>query len=186
MPVALLGTLYFAAVLLLLGFGLAARRVRSNVAAYVFAASIAGLAGVFYLAYASFVVLKTVCLLCVATYVAVIGLFVSAALAARSPMRTLPARLAADLSTLLRTPAAVAAIVAFAAAAVVAIRWFPAETVTAAAADERGQAAAPAGQAAAPAAPADGRRPEGARAVPRRPAAHAGDGRLARAPPWCW
>ncbi len=111
-----------------------------------------GLAGVFYLAYASFVVLKTVCLLCVATYVAVIGLFVSAALAARSPMRTLPARLAADLSTLLRTPAAVAAIVAFAAAAVVAIRWFPVEAVTAAATETAGQAAAPAGQAAAPAA----------------------------------
>ena len=56
------------------------------------------LAGVFYLAYASLVVLKTVCLLCVATYVAVTGLFVSAAVATRVPMRTLPARLAADVS----------------------------------------------------------------------------------------
>ena len=62
-------------------------------------AAIVGLAGVFYLGYASFVVLKNVCLLCVATYVAVIGLFVSAAVATRIPMRTLPGRLAGDLST---------------------------------------------------------------------------------------
>ena len=143
--VALLGTLYFAAVLL--ADRLRPRRADTcgpNVAAYVFAASIAGLAGVFYFGYASFVVLKTVCLLCVATYVAVIGLFVSAAVATRTPMRSLPARLAADVSTLLRTPAAAAAVVAFVVLAAGAVRWFPAETVTAAAADPATQAGAPA------------------------------------------
>jgi uncharacterized membrane protein/protein-disulfide isomerase len=139
--VALLGTLYFAGVLLLVAFGLAARRMRANIAGYVFVASIVGLAGVFYLAYASLVVLKTVCLLCVATYVAVTGLFVSAAVATRVPMRTLPARLAADVSTLLRTPAAAAAVVAFAVLAAGAVRWFPAEAV-AAASVEGDQAAA--------------------------------------------
>lgn len=142
--VALLGTLYFSGVLLLLGFGAAAPRLRPNVAAYVFASAIVGLAGVFYLGYASFVVLKNVCLLCVATYVAVLGLFVSAAAATRIPMRTLPERLAADLSTMLRTPAAAAAAVAFVVLAAGAVRWFPAEPVTAAAADPAGQAAAPA------------------------------------------
>jgi uncharacterized membrane protein/protein-disulfide isomerase len=142
--VALLGALYFAGVLLLLGFGAAARAVRPNVAAYVFAAAIVGLAGVFYLGYASFVVLKTVCLLCVATYVAVLGLFVSAAAATRIPMRTLPERLAADLSTILRTPAAAAAAVAFVVLAAGAVRWFPAEPVTAASTDGAGQAATPA------------------------------------------
>ena len=124
----------------------------------MFALSIVGLAGVFYLAYASFVVLKTVCLLCVATYVAMIGLFVSAA-AGREESHAHPARAAR------RRPVDAApharrrwrAVVAFAAAAVVAIRWFPAEAVTAAAAATAGQAAAPAAQAAAPA--AAGRQP---------------------------
>jgi uncharacterized membrane protein len=139
--VALLGVLYFGGVLLLIGFGAAARAVRPNVAAYVFAAAIVGLAGVFYLGYASFVVLKNLCLLCVVTYVAVIGLFVSAAAATRIPMRTLPERLAADLSTLLRTPAAAAAAAAFVVLAAGAVRWFPAEPVTAASADAAGQAA---------------------------------------------
>ena len=88
--VALLGAIYFAGVLGLLAFGAAAPRLRANIAGYVFAAAIVGLAGVFYLGYASFVVLKTLCLLCVATYVAVAGLFVSAAMAARIPMRTCP------------------------------------------------------------------------------------------------
>ncbi|MGE0362619.1 MAG: vitamin K epoxide reductase family protein [Vicinamibacterales bacterium] len=150
--VALLGAVYFTGLLLLLGFGAALPRLGGNIAGYVFAASIVGLAGVFYLGYASFVVLKNVCLVCVATYVAVIGLFVSAAVATRIPMRTLPARLAADLATLLRTPAAAAAALAFAALAVGAIRWFPAEAVSAASAPaDAGQAAA----AATPALPAD-------------------------------
>lgn len=148
--VALLGALYFAGVLLLLGFGAASRAVRDHVAGYVFAAAVVGLAGVFYLGYASYV-LGTLCPVCVATYVAVIGLFASAATAARLPMRTLPARLAADLSTLVRTPAAAAAALAFVAVAVGAVRWFPAETVTAAAAPAGGAQAA---TAAAPALPA--------------------------------
>jgi uncharacterized membrane protein len=150
--VALLGAIYFAGVLGLLAFGAAAPRLRANIAAYVFAASIVGLAGVFYLGYASFVVLKTVCLLCVATYVAVAGLFVSAAMAARIPMRTLPARLAADLSTLLRTPAAIAAVAVFAALVAGAVRWFPAEPVAAASVDAAGQAAPAAASAGLPAA----------------------------------
>ena len=143
-PVALLGAIYFAGVLGLLAFAAAAPRLRANIAGYVFAAAIVGLAGVFYLGYASFVVLKNVCLLCVVTYVAVIGLFVSAAAATRIPMRTLPERLAADLSTLLRTPMAAAAAVAFVVLAAGALRWFPTEPVTAASAEAAGQSAPPA------------------------------------------
>jgi uncharacterized membrane protein/protein-disulfide isomerase len=139
--VALLGTLFFAGVLVLLALGAAAPRVRDNIAGYVFAASVVGLAAVFYLGYASFVVLRNVCLLCVATYVAAIGLFVSAAVATRFPMRTVPGRLAADVAVLLRSPAALAAVVVFAVAAFGAIRWFPAEPLTAASADTAGQAA---------------------------------------------
>ncbi|MGD9905823.1 MAG: vitamin K epoxide reductase family protein [Vicinamibacterales bacterium] len=141
--VALLGVLFFAGVLLLLALGGASARVRENVAGYVFALSVAGLAATFYLAYASFVVLKTVCPVCLATYVGTIGLFVSAAVATRFPMRTLPARLAADLSLLVRTPAAAATVAVFLLAAVGAVRWFPTGTVSAAT-TEGSQAAAPA------------------------------------------
>ena len=107
--------------------GLDRSALRAGAPGYVFVAAIVGLAAVFYLGYASLVVLKNVCLLCVATYVAVIGLFVSAAAATRTPMRTLPARLAGDLSTTLRSPAAAAAAVAFVVLSAVAIRWFPAQ-----------------------------------------------------------
>jgi uncharacterized membrane protein len=144
--VALLGALFFAGVLLLLGLAANDPVLRTGVPGYVFVASIVGLAVVFYLGYASLVVLRNLCLLCVATYVAVIGLFVSAAMASRTPMRTLPARLATDLSAILRSPAAAAAAVAFVVLSVVAIRWFPAQATAAAAAAEQ----APAAPAAAP------------------------------------
>ena len=135
-----------------------------------FAAAIVGLAGVFYLGYASFVVLQTVCLLCVATYVAVLGLFVSAVAATRISMSTLPERLAADLPRLLRTPAAAAAALAFVVLPPARCWSFPAESVTAASVDDAGQAAAPA-TAAVPR-----RAAAGAREVHRRAAARAGDG----------
>ena len=43
---------------------------------YLFAWSVVGLAFVMYFGYASFVVLKTVCALCLLTYVSVIGIFI--------------------------------------------------------------------------------------------------------------
>jgi protein-disulfide isomerase/uncharacterized membrane protein len=143
--VALLGALFFAGVLMLLGLAATHDTLRTSVPGYVFVASIVGLGVVFYLGYASFMVLGNVCLLCVATYVAVIGLFVSAAVASRTPMRTLPARLATDLSAIMRSPAAAAAAVAFVALSVAAIRWFPAQAAAAAASPEQA-AAAPAAQ----------------------------------------
>jgi uncharacterized membrane protein len=140
--VALLGALFFAGILLLLGVASTDPALRAGAPGYVFLAAIVGLGAVFYLGYASLVVLKNVCLLCVATYVAVIGLFVSAAAATRTPMRTLPGRLAGDLSTTLRSPAAAAAAVAFVVLSAVAIRWFPAQASAEAA--SAGQAATPA------------------------------------------
>jgi uncharacterized membrane protein len=132
-PVALLGVLYFSAVLLMVAMGSSSQTARANIPGYVFALSVVGLAAVFYLGYASFAVLGTVCLLCVATYVAVVGLFVSAAKATRIPMGSLPARLSADFSTLLRSPSALLSTAAFAVAAAGAIWWFPAGRVDAAA-----------------------------------------------------
>ena len=59
-----------------------------------------------YLAYASFFVLKEVCPLCVATYVAVIGVFVISGGASSVPMSSLPKRALTDMRVLVATPLA--------------------------------------------------------------------------------
>ena len=71
-------------------------RIKDSAPAYIFAGSTLALAVVLYLAYASFFILKEVCPLCVATYVAVIGVFVISGGASSVPMssaaRSRPAR----------------------------------------------------------------------------------------------
>jgi protein-disulfide isomerase len=112
----------------------------------VFALSTVGLAAVLYLAYASYFILNVVCLLCVGTYVAVIGLFIISGMSTRYPMTNLPSRAAKDLRVLMRTPSALTALVVFVAVSVAAIALFPEQRVTAAA--NEGTADAPAAQAA--------------------------------------
>ena len=131
-PVALIGVLYFAFVLVLIALCQRSTTARQNLAGYVFAVSTLGLAGVLYLAYASVFVLKTVCLLCVGSYVAIIALFIISGSLARYPMSTIFSRASRDLGTLIRTPAALGLAVAFVAAAGVAITAFPAEPISAA------------------------------------------------------
>ena len=75
--------------------------------------ALTGLATVLYLAYGAFVVLKTICVLCVVTYVAVIGVFVVARSLNRFPMKTLPARLSRDLRVALTNPIALTALLLF-------------------------------------------------------------------------
>jgi protein-disulfide isomerase len=90
-----------------------------------------GLAAVMYFAYASFYILGTVCLLCVGSYVAVIGLFLTSGAAAKEPMSSLPGRAIRDLRTLVRTPAALTAAVVFVASAFAAVVMFPGGSVAA-------------------------------------------------------
>jgi uncharacterized membrane protein/protein-disulfide isomerase len=134
-PVALFGVLFFVLVIGLISLCTRSESASPNLAGYIFALSSAGLAVVLYLAYASFVVLKAVCLLCVGTYIAIIGLFLLSGAATGYPMTSLPKRAARDFGTLLRTPAALSATLAFVAAGLAAILMFPSESVTAAAAD---------------------------------------------------
>jgi len=141
-PVALIGVLYFAFVLVLIALCRRSPAAGHNLAGYVFAVSTAGLAGVLYLAYASFVVLKAVCLLCIGAYAAIIALFLISGAAARYPMSTLPGRATSDLRTLFRTPAALTTMLAFIAAAVVAVAVFPGEPIAASTGAEAPQAAA--------------------------------------------
>jgi len=116
-PVALLGVVFFAFVLLVIAM-CARSSAAHNLPGYLFAASTVGLAVVLYLGYASFFILKTLCVLCLATYVAVVGLFITAGTANnRNPMTSLPSRAMRDLQLLFRTPSALGAMVLFLAAA---------------------------------------------------------------------
>ena len=134
-PVALLGLLFFVMVLGIITIGSRSRQSSGNVHGYVFALSTIAQAAVLYLAYSSYFILHVVCLLCVGTYVAVIGLFVISGTKTRYPMTTLPSRLARDLRLLVSHPGALVAIVGFAAVAAGAIAMFPEQRVTAASND---------------------------------------------------
>src|SRR5437899_2615308 len=75
-PVAIGGALWFGLVLVLVGGAMRARdSFKDNMPGYVFALATIGLGVVLYLGYASLFVLHTVCLMCVATYISVIAIF---------------------------------------------------------------------------------------------------------------
>ena len=138
-PVALLGALWFLFVLIVAA-GATERGApwNANATAYIFAFSTVALAAILYLAYAAFFILKTVCVLCLITYAAVIGVFLISGIATTTPMTTLPRRALRDLQLLVRRPVALLVVVLFLVGAASAVAFFP-----------RGPGAAPATQAAA-------------------------------------
>ena len=73
----------------------------------------------------SFVVLKTVCALCLLTYVSVIGIFILSGSGTDLSMRLLPGRALRDLRALMTSPAALVAVLLFAAFAASAVAFFP-------------------------------------------------------------
>ena len=99
-PVAVFGLLFFAFVLGLMAWSRMSAVTRDNLPGYVFALSTVGLAVVLYLGYASYFILNVVCVLCVAAYVAVIGLFIVSGISTRFPMTKLPSRAATDRGAL--------------------------------------------------------------------------------------
>jgi protein-disulfide isomerase/uncharacterized membrane protein len=121
-PVALLGVIFFAGQGLLLA---ADRRGSSAAMGASFLLSAVGLAVTLYLAYASFFVLKSVCILCVLTYLAVLGLFVLTNRSLNVPMTTFPQRILTDLRALVRHPVAATLALLFAGGAGTAIAFFP-------------------------------------------------------------
>ena len=142
-PVALLGVVFFAFVVGLIALCSRSSTATANLPGYLFAVSTAGLAVVLYLAYASLVILKAVCVLCVGTYIAVIGLFVLSGAATRYPMTSLFSRASKDVGTLVRTPSALSAALGFVVAAAAAIAMFPSQTATASSAVDGEPAQAP-------------------------------------------
>src|SRR6185295_5811346 len=142
-PVAIFGALFFVATALLSAAGLTARpQVRESVPGYLFVMSTLGLAVILYLGYASFVLLKAVCLLCLTTYAAVIGLFLVSGAATSFPMTTLPRRASRDVRVFAGSPLAIVIAILFFAGAATTLAWFPREGA-AAPGEPAGQAAAP-------------------------------------------
>jgi uncharacterized membrane protein/protein-disulfide isomerase len=140
-PISLIGMLWFVLVGLLAWFDTpsppAERRERvaaptSATAGYLFVLATAALAVVLYLGYASWFVLKTVCIYCILTYVAVIGIFVVSGAAFKAGFRTLPAQAASDTRRLLQSPLGLSISAFYVALAVAAIMVFPREAVVAA------------------------------------------------------
>lgn len=133
-PVAVFGAIWFAGVLALLVVRRSsAQTVADNVPAYVFLWSTIGLAVVLYFAYASFFVLREVCLLCTTMYAAVIGIFFLSGAGPQVPMTSLPRRFFSDLRTLFSSPVALATSAAWVVMALGAIAFFPRATPVAAA-----------------------------------------------------
>jgi uncharacterized membrane protein len=133
-PIAVGGIIFFTVVLLLLWASRAGSRAADSAPAYIFGLSTLGLAVVLYLAYASFFVLKEVCPICVATYVAVIGLFIVSGGVSSMPLSRVPSRMGRDLRLLLTSPVALVVTVLLVAGSAAAIAFFPSSASSAPAA----------------------------------------------------
>ena len=124
-PVALGGVTWFGLVLLLaLADARGPSESKPNIAGYLLVWSTIGLAVAMYMAYASFFVLQTVCLLCLVVYVTVIGVFVLAGSGAATPMTKLPTAVAGDLGRLVRRPVGLALAVVFVAGTAASVLSF--------------------------------------------------------------
>lgn len=126
-PVAVGGVIFFAWVLLMWWGARGKSAIKDSAPAYIFAGSTLALAVVLYLAYASFFILKEVCPLCVATYVAVIGVFIISGGASSVPMSSLPKRALRDMRLLVATPLAVVIALLFVGGTAWGVSAFPRE-----------------------------------------------------------
>jgi len=125
-PVALLGALWFIAVLVVLAGGTWGwQSLRDNAVGYVFGLSTVGLGFVIYMAFASLYLLKIVCLMCLVTYVAVAGLFVFSGMRTSYPMTTIPRRLWQDVRAAVANSAALTLLLVFVVGATSAVAFLP-------------------------------------------------------------
>jgi uncharacterized membrane protein/protein-disulfide isomerase len=136
-PVAAGGAIWSALVLMLatLGMRVPKSNEASRAAGYVFVLATLGLAAVFYLAYASFFVLRAACPLCMAMYVSAIGIFFVSAGAA-GPLRALTSGLGTDLGSVRKSPTALSLTMLWIAASLSLILLFPREQTVVEAAQE--------------------------------------------------
>jgi len=128
-PVALLGVFWFGLVALV-AFSSKPRGAAASDSpggSYLFALSTIGLAVVLYLGYTSWFVLKHLCVLCMGTYAAVIGIFIAAGSASTVAVRELPGRMGSDIKKALAEPFPLALLAALLVSVGLAIGNFPKE-----------------------------------------------------------
>ena len=101
MPVAIGGLFWFALVAAIAAFGRVGKGQPAG--SYIFALSIVGMAAVLYLGHASYN-MKTFCILCMGTYVSVIGIFLTSGASPSIPILQVPARMFSDLVSALKKP----------------------------------------------------------------------------------
>jgi uncharacterized membrane protein/protein-disulfide isomerase len=129
-PVALGGVLWFSLVALVAGLSRVPPRGAGEpdaVGGYLFALATVGLAVILYLGYASFMILRTACVLCMGTYVCVTGIFITAGLSASGGFAEMPARLFRDLRRALAKPAMLVVAILYVLGATSLLAWFPKE-----------------------------------------------------------
>jgi uncharacterized membrane protein/protein-disulfide isomerase len=129
-PVALFGVLWFVfALFLVFADKWVSPAMGESLTSYLFVGSTLALAAILYFAYAAFFVLKVVCVFCLLTYVAVIGMFIIAGISTSVSMTSIPRRLLRDLRTVVTSRVAVVVALLFAAGAGSAVAFFPREGV---------------------------------------------------------
>ena len=131
-PVAIGGVIWFALVALIAWFvkpasASSSRAPQEPGGAYIFALSTIGLAAILYLGYASFFILKTGCVLCIGTYVAVTGIFLIAGASSSMSVGTLPSRLFSDLRNVFASPTTMLVATLFLVGAASSVAVFPKE-----------------------------------------------------------
>jgi len=130
-PVAIGGMIWFALVALIAWFikpvSAAGRAPQEPGGAYIFALSTIGLAAILYLGYASFFILKTGCLLCIGTYVAVTGIFLVAGASSSMSVGRLPGRLFSDVRGVFASPTTMLVATLFLVGAASSVAVFPKE-----------------------------------------------------------
>ena len=123
-PVALGGVFWFVGVLLFAwADARGPREARGNVGGYLIVWSTLGLSVAMYMAYASFIVLQAVCVLCSIVYVTVIGIFLLSETGSGTPITRLPMAIAQDLRRLVHHPVGLLVTTAFPVGAVALVIW---------------------------------------------------------------
>jgi len=121
-PVAIGGMFWFALVAAIAAFGRVGKGEATG--SYIFVLSIVGMAAVLYLGHASYT-MKTFCILCMGTYVSVVGIFLISGGSPSIPMLQVPARMFSDLFSALKKPAVSVVALVIAAGTASTMAFFP-------------------------------------------------------------
>ena len=124
-PVAFGGVVWFIGVILLcVASRFASSASTLRIGGYLLVWSTVGLSVAMYMAYASFFVLQTVCVLCLIVYASVIGIFLLSGNIEAAKMRHLPLGVVTDVGLLVRRPLGLGVVSLFLFGSIWSIFWF--------------------------------------------------------------